>query len=114
MILCVNHVLAGGIFLRDVTWGYSRDRQRGLTSVLLRLLVPLASLKSSSASCCYYLCMPITERDGDSLDVHRLPAGSLVNDGKSEKFVLLLQDFIELTCSFFIISGLVVFQSYCL
>lgn len=54
--------------------GTEGDRQRGLTSVFLQLLVPHASLKSSSASCCYCCCMPITGRDGDSQEVHTLLA----------------------------------------
>lgn len=45
----------------------------GLTSVFLRLLVPHASLKSSS-SASYRCCMPITGGDGDSQEVHALPA----------------------------------------
>lgn len=49
------------------------SRQTGLTSVFLWLLVPHASLKSCSASCCYYCCMPIAERDGDSQEAHVLP-----------------------------------------
>lgn len=56
------------------TEGDEGERQRRLTSVFLRLLVPHASLKSSSASCCYCCCMPITGRDGDSQEVHTLPA----------------------------------------
>lgn len=50
--------------------GTDGDRQRGLTSVFLQLLVPHASLKSSSASCRYCCCMPITGRDGESREVH--------------------------------------------
>lgn len=55
-------------------WGgrEQTDSSEGLTSVFLRLLVPHASLKSSSASCCYCRCMPITEGDGDSQEVHAL------------------------------------------
>lgn len=53
--------------------GTDRDTAR-LTSVFLQLLVPHASLKSSSASCCYCCCMPITGRDGDSQEVHTLLA----------------------------------------